>query len=206
MKTEEENSYLYRNGNENDIGQMQALGLAAYGQFQYVLPKEGWEKMAANCGSRETYLDLLSKGQSFVCVDGDKFIGMAFLIPSGNPFMFFQSSWSYIRLVAVAPGYEGRGIGRKLTMLCVQHAKQTGEKIVALHTSEFQSAARHIYESMGFTVLKALDPMYGKCYWLYTLDMESLALSFTPLKKASPHINRGDSKCMTNQHEENTKP
>jgi hypothetical protein len=41
-----------------------------------------------------------------------------------------------------------------------------------LHTSEFQNAARHIYESMGFIKLMDLELMFGKQYYLYILRLD----------------------------------
>ena len=52
-----------------------------------------------------------------------------------------------------------------------QTARQNGENIIALHTSEFMDTARHIYESVGFKVLKEIDQRLGKRYWLYKLDL-----------------------------------
>jgi ribosomal protein S18 acetylase RimI-like enzyme len=34
------------------------------------------------------------------------------------------------------------------------------------------SAARHIYEALGFTILQEIAPRYGKKYWLYILELE----------------------------------
>jgi hypothetical protein len=33
--------------------------------------------------------------------------------------------------------------------------------------------ARHIYESLGFTILREIEPRLGKKYWLYTLDIST---------------------------------
>jgi ribosomal protein S18 acetylase RimI-like enzyme len=74
-------------------------------------------------------------------------------------------------MVGVHPDYSGRGICRALMELCLNHAKHTNEKIVALHTSEFMDAARHIYQSMGFKVIRDLPLRFGKQYWLYTLEI-----------------------------------
>ena len=165
--------YTYRKGNSADLEQLQQLGLASYGRFKTVLSEEGWKKMEAGCGNPETYKNLLEIAQCFVCESNGKIIGMAFLIPKGNPVAFFEAGWAYIRLVGVLPGQDGKGIGKKLTQLCIDFAKTSGEKTLALHTSEFQDAARHIYESLGFKKLKELDAIFGKRYWLYTLDFEN---------------------------------
>jgi ribosomal protein S18 acetylase RimI-like enzyme len=96
---------------------------------------------------------------------------MAFLLPSGNPTEIFENDWSYIRMVGVHPGYTGRGIARKLTEECIKLAGELNENIIALHTSEFMDAARHLYESIGFKRLKEIPNRLGKRYWLYTLDI-----------------------------------
>ncbi len=83
----------------------------------------------------------------------------------------FKAEWSYIRLVGVDPDYRGKGIAKNLTEMCLEFAKKTKEKIIALHTSEFMDAARHIYESLGFKVLREIEPRLGKRYWLYTLEL-----------------------------------
>lgn len=79
--------------------------------------------------------------------------------------------WTYIRMVGVNPKYRGHGIAKDLTKMCIDFAKQNNEKTIALHTSEFMDAARHIYESIGFKVLEETLPIFGKKYWLYTLDL-----------------------------------
>ena len=115
-------------------------------------------------------LNLLKIAKCFVCEKEDKLIGMAFLIPHGNPYLFFEADWSYIRLVAVDPAYEGKGLGKMLTQHCIDFAKESGEKIIALHTSEFQHAARHIYEGLGFKRQKEFE-LYAKRYWIYKLEL-----------------------------------
>jgi len=180
--------FNYRKGTRSDIKQFQELGVLAYGQFRDVLGEEGWEKMRSNCGDETTYLKLLEINESFVCEHEGKIIGMAFFIPGGNPFAFFEAEWCYIRLVGVNPAYEGKGIGRRLTRLCVDFAKQSGEKTLVLHTSEFQHAARHIYESMGFNKFRELAPVYGKQYWLYKLELQGPAEEISYLRAGMTDI------------------
>ncbi|MDB5249085.1 MAG: hypothetical protein JWQ40_3479 [Segetibacter sp.] len=76
-------------------------------------------------------------------------------------------------MVGVHPGYTGQGIAKTLTQTCLEKAKDLNEKTIALHTSELMDAARHIYESPGFTILKEIPNRFGKRYWLYTLNITS---------------------------------
>ena len=99
---------------------------------------------------------------------------MAFLVPNGNPTDIYEQEWSYIRFVSVEPKFDGQGIGRRLTNMCIDLAKQNGEKAIALHTSETMDKTRHIYESLGFRILKKIDQRLGKRYWLYKLDLNEI--------------------------------
>lgn len=63
-------------------------------------------------------------------------------MPSDNPTEIFDADWSYIRMVGVLPDYQGKGIAKQLTQFCIEYAKQSKEKVIALHTSEFMNAAR----------------------------------------------------------------
>jgi ribosomal protein S18 acetylase RimI-like enzyme len=92
---------------------------------------------------------------------------MAFLVPSGNPTKIYSKETSYIRMVGVHPDADGKGIAQTLTRLCVDKAKETGEKTISLHSAEIMYAARHIYEKLGFKKIRLLDEHYGLKYWLY---------------------------------------
>ena len=74
-------------------------------------------------------------------------------------------------MVGVHPDFRGKGIGKKLTCMCIDDARENGEKIIGLHTSEVMDSARHIYESLGFTVYKEIDRIFGVRYWLYKMNL-----------------------------------
>lgn len=163
----------YRRGTKEDKAAFVALALIAYGKFAEVLGSENWAEMRANISKDERAEELVIKAHMFVCTDNGKIVGMAHLMPSGNPTPIFKSEWCYLRWVGVHPDYEGRGIAKTLTKLCIDHAINANEQTIALHTSEFMDAARHIYESLGFTIQNELPPIYGKKYWLYTMKLGS---------------------------------
>jgi GNAT superfamily N-acetyltransferase len=153
--------------------ELQNLAVAAYGTHAGVLTPANAETMRNNILKEDTWNILLSNSKCFVCLDKDRITGMAYLIPSGNPWKFFEKEWSCIRMVGVLPGYEGKGIAKKLTRMCIDLAKENKERIIALHTSEYMHAARHIYEGFGFKILKEIEPQWGKRYWIYTLELNT---------------------------------
>ncbi|MFK7000949.1 GNAT family N-acetyltransferase [Flavobacterium oreochromis] len=161
----------YREGTKNDLEGLKALGILSYGQFKDDLSEKNWNKMDSILRLDENYLKLLDISTCFICLDGEQLVGMAYLVHNGNPTDIFQADWSYIRMVGVNPNYAGQGIGKKLTQMCIDLAKKTDEKIIALHTSEFMHAARHIYESLGFEIVKEIEPLFEKKYWLYHLNI-----------------------------------
>jgi ribosomal protein S18 acetylase RimI-like enzyme len=162
----------YRKDNNADREKLQQLGLLSYGQHREALAGQ-WPQMEAGLKKEGLYDLLLSTSQCFTCEHENEIIGMAFLVPSGNPWDIYPADTSYIRLVGVHPSHSGKGIARKLTAMCIDAAKALGEKTVMLHTSEFMDAAKHIYESVGFKKTRDIGPRFGKAYYLYCLELKA---------------------------------
>jgi ribosomal protein S18 acetylase RimI-like enzyme len=166
-----QNQLIYRSASNDDKKQLIRLGVSSYGQYDPQLSVESAERMRTNIRNETTWDGILSVAKGFVCETENKIIGMAFIIPSGNPWDIFETAWSYIRMVGVDPDHQGKGIAKVLTAMCIEHAKKNNEKTIALHTSEMMNAARHIYEGLGFKILREIPPRFDKRYWIYTLDL-----------------------------------
>lgn len=163
---------LYRKAELKDVPALRVLGLASYGRLKNALTPENWKKMESVITSDQTFPVLVSTTYSFVYEENSRLSGMAFLVPSGNPTKIYSADTSYIRMVGVHPEADGKGIAQALTSLCIAKAKETGEKIISLHSAEIMNAARHIYEKAGFKKVRLLDEHYGLPYWLYQLDIK----------------------------------
>jgi ribosomal protein S18 acetylase RimI-like enzyme len=160
----------YRKGTTADREQLKALAFMAYGKYRGQLSEENWLLMEKNIDSEQNWDDLMAH-IPFVCADGDRVVGMAFLYTSGHPNEIYPADWSYIRMVGIHKDYEGQGIARKLTVQCIEEARRLGEQTIALHTSELMNAARHIYESVGFREVRDLGVRFGIRYWLFKLEL-----------------------------------
>jgi ribosomal protein S18 acetylase RimI-like enzyme len=166
-----QNNIAYREGSIKDKEQLKKLGIVSYAQFSNILTPDNWATLNTFLHDENKLLDLINKSKIYVALDQDEIIGMAYIIPNGNPWDIFKGEWSYIRMLGVNPEYQGQGVAKTLIKMCINQAKQTNEETIALHTSEFMNAARHIYEGLGFRILREVEPRFGKKYWLYTLDL-----------------------------------
>ncbi|MCC6371957.1 MAG: GNAT family N-acetyltransferase [Bacteroidia bacterium] len=163
--------YRYRTASLADSKQLRDLGLLSYGMYFPLLDQDSFLKMKSNLEDESKVIQLLNTSTCFVCEHNSQIVGMAYVFLSGNAWYFFPDNWSYIRMVGINPQHSGNGIAQELTRLCIEHARAHNEKIIALHTSEMMDAARHIYEKLGFKILRELDKRLGKRYWLYTLEL-----------------------------------
>ena len=73
-----------------------------------------------------------------------------------------QTDCAGVRLLAVKPEARGKGVGRALTLACIQRAKEIGRSLVVLHTTKSMETAWRLYQSMGFVRSPNLDFEQGR--------------------------------------------
>ncbi len=160
----------YREADVNDLEGLHQLGKISYTEFSNVLSSENWNTLSAILESRENVLNLIEIGKVFICEIDSDIVGMIYFIPNGNPTELYESDWCYIRFLGVDPKYRGLGIGKELVNFCLTYAKKSGEKTIALHTSEFMNSARVMYEKIGFKRVREIERLEKK-YWVYTMEL-----------------------------------
>ncbi|PWJ43745.1 GNAT family N-acetyltransferase [Sediminitomix flava] len=74
---------------------------------------------------------------------------------------------SGFRLLAVSENVRGLGLGKKLSLACIEKAKNIGHQKVVIHSTEYMKKAWRMYENLGFGRAEDLDfkqeslPVFG---------------------------------------------
>jgi GNAT superfamily N-acetyltransferase len=68
------------------------------------------------------------------------------------------------RLLAVHPDARGSGIGKQLTLFCIDRAREQGLRQVLIHSTKAMQTAWNMYEGLGFQRSEDLDFMQGELH------------------------------------------
>jgi predicted N-acetyltransferase YhbS len=145
-----------------------------------------FQEYAASKGNRwENYregilaaLAAVQPAKQIVAEQNSEIIGSVLLYPRGTvitiPGGAITLRWPEVRLLAVAPAARRQGVGAALMQECVQRARQSGARALALHTADVRNAATRLYERMGFQRAPELDfePTPGVTAEGYLLALE----------------------------------
>ncbi|MGH2923442.1 MAG: GNAT family N-acetyltransferase [Solirubrobacterales bacterium] len=95
------------------------------------------------------YREQLGSGDVTVVLGGDGPDGFAQLRYQGQ--IYSDAPTAYLEELYVAPPKRGEGLGRALLEAAMDEARAHGADHIDLGTSEDDTAARGLYESLGFT-------------------------------------------------------
>jgi len=92
---------------------------------------------------------LLEQEEIVVLLAGEGPDGLALL--RFRPGIWSTGSEAHLQELYVVPPLRGRGVGRALLEATIEIARERGADGIDLNTGETDTAARALYESMGFT-------------------------------------------------------
>ena len=105
-------------------------------------------------------------GAIWVAIEDAVVVGTAAVVPHA------PGEVELVKLT-VAESARGQGLGRRLALHCLEHAKATGARRVVLVSSSRLGAALRLYETLGFRhVPPPDDPVYSTADVYMELDLE----------------------------------
>lgn len=141
-----------------------ALTQAAWNEFTPEAPNGTWHAYYAFLGDVKTRAAL---ALVLVALAGPEPAGTVTLeleqTLEGEPLAPAQAS---MRMLAVAPGRRGQGVGRALVAACLDRATAAGKRCLTLHTTPEMRAAQQLYRSFGFERTPEADYSPGPGYHL----------------------------------------
>ena len=123
-----------------------ALTVSAYRRLLGDDMDGGYAAELAGVATRAALVDVL------VAVDDQgRLEGGITYIPGPGPMAWFDGpDEAGMRMLAVDPAAQGRGVGARLVAACLDRAGAAGKARVLLHTTAPMTAAHRLYERAGF--------------------------------------------------------
>jgi ribosomal protein S18 acetylase RimI-like enzyme len=90
-------------------------------------------------------------GRPFVALDGEDLVGIVVFFPADAAGRTVAGAGeAELAKLVVAGSARGQGIGRALSELCTELARESGAEGVALWSRPYQVAGHRLYESLGY--------------------------------------------------------
>ena len=95
--------------------------------------------------------------------------GLILIVPEADPATVAASHWTKrhsgalgeVYVVAVDPAYQGKGLGRPVTLLGLEYLRDHGVEDVILYVDGDNPAALKVYRGLGFTT-RSVDRMFAQ--------------------------------------------
>jgi len=135
-----------------DFEELSRLITDAYQEFAETLGDD-WE------GYRDDLADIArraAQGSQLVAETEERPVGTVTYYPpredepTASEWWWWPKGFAYLRALGVDPATRGRGVGRALTIACIERARADGAAGIALNTLSFMPAATALYEGLGF--------------------------------------------------------
>jgi ribosomal protein S18 acetylase RimI-like enzyme len=137
-----------------DFGTIGRLTVAAYRADGQLHDENGYERVLADVAARA------EDGTVVVAVDDEtgRLLGAVTVVLPGSRYAELSGDGeAELRMLAVDPDAQGRGVGEILVRACLRHAADLGRRAVVVSCPDVALPAQRLYARLGFRRLPALD-------------------------------------------------
>jgi GNAT superfamily N-acetyltransferase len=148
---------IIRDARADERDAIRDLTLAAYQQYEKVMPAPVWASYRRNIVAT---LEGPDAGEQIVAEWDGRLAGSISFYPQPTDAYSRDEPpmpWPMVRLLAVSPAERDHGIGAALVAECEHRARQAGATALGLHTADMMQAATHLYQRLGFVRAPAHD-------------------------------------------------
>jgi ribosomal protein S18 acetylase RimI-like enzyme len=124
-----------RRARQDDVASIAALVHDAYAPY---IPRIGREPAPM----LDDYSQVVAQSEAFVLVDAGQVVGVLVMVVEGDELL--------LENIAVAPGFKGKGGGKRLLAFCEEFASSHGCEAVRLYTHERMVENIEIYRKSGY--------------------------------------------------------
>ncbi len=145
------------------------LTVAAYDALGHMVEDVGYDAQLRDVAGRVAAGDVV-----LVAVEDGRLLGgVTYVRDSASPSAEFERGEVGIRMLAVDPAAQGRGVGTALSLACIELARADGGSRIALHSTPWMTTAHRMYERLGFRRAPERDftPLPTVPLLAYTLDL-----------------------------------
>lgn len=131
----------------------------------------------ADPGYERKLRDVAGRGAAsevLVALSGDDVVGCVTFVAGDEPLSQLDDpEAATFRMLGVASGARGRGVGEALVRACIERAQGAGYRRVGVHTRTSMTGAQRLYERLGFRRAPDHDfsPAPGVDLLGYVLDL-----------------------------------
>ena len=116
----------------------------------------------------EFVLDNGARGRVFLVERGTDLVGCAAIVERRGP----AGVLGQLRWVLADPSVRGRGLGKKLVSMAIDHARAAGWREVFLETTDGLDASMSIYKALGFVIAsQEIREMWSRETNLFTMRL-----------------------------------
>jgi len=139
-----------------DIQEIKSCAVAAYTLYVERIGREP-APMVANFAAS------IRKGHLYVALEDGQIVGFVVFYP--------EQDHVHLENVAVTPGFQKRGIGRKLIGFAEQVAQQNGYTRIELYTNASMTENLELYPGLGYEQFdRRVEDGFDRIYFRKTLD------------------------------------